>query len=202
MPLEPDIVEKINEQFAHADAREAVALLEGAGKSGRTARCMVFGARGSLAELRLFLARDEDDWRDAFMVENDEDGWPLRDFSCSFLIDAPEKFWISKVARALAGRGYTLKSLDTVPAEISSTAPSLPRAGTARRAVPTSGEGSATFEGSLGLLTVVKRSGQWSLLGDPAVLSLFDLDRTFTDEAKFRDAISCFILARENPKPG
>ena len=189
MPLERDILAKLNEVFPPQQVETAIELLESSGKSGRIARCIVASAGGSLEILRHYIDVAEQDDRDVIMAaEHDDMHRRLRDFSSSFLIDEPAKMWISDVAWALQRRGYVLRTLETVSVNCESVKLSSEL-----------GEGVAAFDGDLGEIVVTKRLGQWSLRGERAELEPFDLSEPFKDERKFSDAVSCFILAKRNP---
>ncbi len=113
---------------------------------------------------------------------------PVRDLSCSFLVDSLDAFWIASVANVLHARGFVLKSIVTRPA-------------TNGPFVYTSdyGEGVATFAGEMGDLRISKRDRKWTLEGDPAELELYGLNRAFDDESEFADEVSCYILAKLGP---
>ncbi|MFZ2644592.1 MAG: hypothetical protein WA117_26610 [Verrucomicrobiia bacterium] len=186
MPLEHDIVERIEQEFSSHDAPTALELLRTAGKSGRIARCIVFAAIGNLEALRRYIQVADQDYRDMILVgEYDDMHRQLRDFRTSFLIDAPVKMWISHVAVVLAGRGYFLSSVETVPVEAGATA-----------RLSDLGEGVAIFDGDLGQIRVAKHRRQWILTGDIGELESYDLAKAFADEREFSDAVSCYILAK------
>lgn len=113
-------------------------------------------------------------------------GLQKRDLRVSFLIDSPEKFWIGEIASAISNRGYILRSLDSRPATIGPFEHTKDQ-----------GEGQAVFDGEPVEITVRKLDRKWTLHGDPDELELYDLDHPFEDEAAFRDAVSCFILAKQ-----
>jgi hypothetical protein len=52
MPLEPDIIERIQRDFSPEDAAIAIELLTASGETGRVARCIVVAAAGKLESLR------------------------------------------------------------------------------------------------------------------------------------------------------
>ena len=50
------------------------------------------------------------------------------------------------------------------------------------------------FIGPKGEIEIEKKDKRWKLHGDPAVLELHGLDRSFDEESVFRDAVSCYLL--------
>jgi hypothetical protein len=186
MEIQSDILKRIGEEFSSQDAAVAVEMLTASEHSGRVARCIVFLAKGNLDELRRYIDMAVRDYRHVIlMAEYDEVRSRVRDFSSSFLIDSQVKMWVGGIARMLQQRGYMLVSVETVPVAKYSK---------------DSGEGTATFTGNVGPLTVVKRQGKWTLQGDKAELDLYGLAEPFSDGAKFIDAVSCYLLAKQNPR--
>lgn len=190
MPLEQDIIEKIEADFSASDAAVAVRLLYDAGKTGRLARCIVVAASGKINALRGYIQLSQRDFRDVIVAgEYDQGLRHVRDLRASFMIDAPEKWWIADIAALLQARGYVLKSLRCRRATVG------PFDFTADE-----GEGVAEFCGSPNPITIEKLNRRWMLHGDPATLARYGLNRPFDDERAFADAISCFILATQKPR--
>lgn len=188
--IERDIFEKVEQTFSPGDAPKALALLSAAGKSERIARCIVFAARGSLERLAECIHLADQDYRDVIVAgEYDDIQRRLRDFSVSFLIDAPLKMWVSEVAISLAQRGYVLTSIEAVPADNGSTI-----------YLGALGEGTATFEGEFGTISVSKRRGLWTINSDDAELQRYGLTKPFSNDKDLGDAFSGYILARRNPR--
>ena len=189
MPLEPDILAKLHEDFQPEYVRTATDLLESTGRSGRIARCIVQCASGSVDKLRHYIDLAEQDDRDVIAAaECNGIEKRVRDLSSSFFVDAPEKMWISEVAWALHRRGYFLKSIETVPA-----------ASAGAQFLSALGEGVAIFDGDLGPITVSKRLGRWRLEGEPGEFDNFDVEKPFTNVGQFSDAVSSYILAKQHP---
>jgi hypothetical protein len=192
MSLERDIVERVEHAFSPQDAPKAIELLQVAGKSGRIARCIVFASAGSLDALQRYIQLADQDYRDVIVAgEYDDMQRRLRDLSVSFLIDATVKMWISGIATTLAQRGYILSSVETRPVKSGGTT-----------YLSDLGEGTATFEGDLGVIRVTKDRGQWILSGDKGELEQYNLSKPFDNERKFSDTLSCYILAKRKPNKG
>jgi hypothetical protein len=121
MPLENDIIERIQKDFRPDESACAIELLSECGETGYIARCIVVAAQGSLESLRANIRQAKSDFRDVVMAAEYDGTLKLtkaRDLCFSFLVDAPEKFWISEVGPALQLRGYTLSSLETSHATV------------------------------------------------------------------------------------
>ncbi|HWB59653.1 MAG TPA: hypothetical protein VG733_09175 [Chthoniobacteraceae bacterium] len=177
MNIEPDIIRRIKEDFPVTDATGAIELLVESGVSGRVARCMVFAARGSLANLRKLADVAAKDYRDAIMAgEYDNARRHIRDFCVSFLIDSPGKFWISEFAKMMDHRGYSLISVD-----------------------PIEDRATAIFDGGAGRLTVAKQNNRWSLYAGAVDAGLHGLAGEYDSERQFTDAVSSYLLTRHNP---
>jgi len=187
--LERDIIEKVKATFSSCDAERAIELLVAAGKSGRAARCVVFVSGGSIERLRQCIDWDARDYRDTLLAGEYSGGQRLRDFTASFLIDAPEKMWISSVAEMMARCGFELVSLDTQPVEREPAGPQSAM-----------GEGMATFRGDLGEISVTKNAGTWRASGDAKGLDLHGLADGWRSEAEFSDSLSGFILSARRPR--
>jgi hypothetical protein len=186
MDIESDILKRVGKEFSSQEATAAIEMLTASGQSGRVARCIVFLAKGNLDELRRYIDMAVRDYRDVIlMAEYDEVRSRVRNFSSSFLIDSQVKMWVAGIAGMLQQRGYTLVSFETVPVA---------------KYLKDVGEGTATFAGKVGPLTVVKRQGKWILQGDKAELELYGLAEPFSDGSKFIDAVSCYVLAKQNPR--
>ncbi len=187
MPLNPDITERVGTDFGEAHSREAMALLEVAGGGERIARCLVQAASGDLDALRRLVAAAGLDYRDVIMAgEYGENRNKLRDLRVSFLIDAPEKFWIADLAAMLANRGYALHSLTTPKATVDSV-----------EFVGVEYEGIANFSGSLFEIMIEKSNRKWKLHGDAAALEIHGLHEWFDDEAAFSDTLSGYLLVKQ-----
>ncbi|MEK6701303.1 MAG: hypothetical protein AABZ53_03505 [Planctomycetota bacterium] len=190
--LEPDIPDRILRDFPPGKAAEAIELLVAAEASGRIARCIVSASQGNLERLSDLICLAKQDYRDVIMAgEYDDTDRHVRDLRASFLIDTPEKMWVGELAVAMAKREYSLTALDTVAVELPTTT------------FPTDhNEGTATFEGDVGRIRVQKRRGRWTVLGDPRELAIFGLDKDFSGQRDFQDAISGCILAKRKPAVG
>jgi hypothetical protein len=189
MALEPDIVERVRRDFG-TESEQAMDLLQKSGQTGRIARCIIVASRGSVDLLGKTIEQARLDFRDAIAAgEYDSAQRQIRDLRASFLLDSPEKFWLSGVACTMALRGYTLMSLESRPA----TAPPFVHS-------EDSGEGRARFIGPEGEIELEKRDRLWSIRGDPKDLETHNVDRVFEDEAEFRDAVSGYILRRRHPR--
>ena len=188
MALEPDIAERVRSDFGE-ESEPALALIRESGKTGRVARCIVVASRRSLDSLREYVRLAELDYRDAIIAgEYDPAGRQVRDLRVSFLLDTPEAFWVSEVARMMASRGYTLSSLATravtaLPFEYAADV----------------GEGRAKFVGPEGGVEVEKKDRRWMIRDDPKDLERYNLNRVFDDERVFRDAVSGYLLMRRRP---
>jgi hypothetical protein len=189
MALESDIVERVRLDFG-ADAERALGLLRESRKTGRVARCIVVRSRGALDLLAKSIEVAKFDDRDAIVSGEYDPANPdrrIRDLRVSFLLHAPETFWVAEVACVMASRSYTLSSLtsrDTTVPPLQSTWDSL--------------EGSAKFVGPECEIKLEKRNRKWSILGDPKELATYNMDRAFDDESAFRDALSGYLLARQS----
>ena len=186
--MEEDITERIRADFSPTDAAEAIRTLEQAGTGGRVARCIAVASAGNLEELRRYVEMADLDPRDVIVAGEYDLPMQKRDLRVSFLIDSPEKFWIGGIAAAIFNRGYTLRS---IKARVAS--------GTSSGFTADRGEGVAEFDGAPIPITIEKSDGEFKLHGDPDELELYDLDRPFGDELAFRDAVSCYILAKQRP---
>jgi hypothetical protein len=179
VPLERDTVRRVEAEFGPQSTAKAIEVLTAAGQSGRLARCIVHLAKGDLAELERYIRLEKEDYRDIVMAaEYDDMRRCVRDLRASFLIDSREKMWIGDLAAALSSRGFFLESV---------------QAGTMD-------SGLAVFDGDLGKLVIKKDRGQWILEGETDELDLYDLRRAYDDERQFSDAVSCYVLAKQNPK--
>jgi hypothetical protein len=186
--VEADIADRIRTDFPPVEVPEAITMLEKVGRSkGRVARCIVVASEGNLERLRQYIEMAEIDSRDVIVAGEYDPGFrQLRDLRTSFLIDEPQKFWIGEVAVALYGRGYILQRL------VSRRATVGPFNYTADE-----GEGVAEFAGDPTPIKIEKSDRRWTLHGKADDLDLCDLNQPFDDEGAFRDAISCYILAKQ-----
>lgn len=188
MQLDRDIIEKIMETFSPEDAPRAIEALSVANKSGRIGRCILVMACGDLRRLMEGVWLANRDCRDIIMAgEYDDMGRRLRDLRVSFLIDAPIKMWIAQVAVALASREYTLTRLHTIAVERKPA-----------KYLSDMGEGTATFQGDLGELTIVKQDGQWFIKGPAPKLERKGLVSVFAWERDFIDAITGYLLSERS----
>ena len=63
MPLEHDIVEKIKKDFPPDQAFSTMELLDAAGYSGKSARCIIFLANGRLERIKSWIKSANEDSR-------------------------------------------------------------------------------------------------------------------------------------------
>ena len=176
MPLEQDILRRVEKDFGPQSAGKAIELLTTAGESGRLARCIVHLAQGDLVKLEHYIRLEKEDNRNVIgAAEYDEFRTCVRDLRASFLIDSREKMWIGDVAVMFVSRGFCLESVET----------------------GTMDSGIAVFDGDLGRIVVKMDRGQWILEGEREDLELYDLYRAFNDSRQFSDAVSCYILAKQ-----
>src|ERR1051325_9155369 len=117
MPLEPDIIDKINKDFPSDTAPHAIRILDSANKAARIARCIVFLSAGKLEAVTELLKLAEAEDPDVIYAAEDEGGIQRRDFTMSFFIDSDEKRWIGSVLGTMEGSGYKLSSLKIVPVD-------------------------------------------------------------------------------------
>jgi hypothetical protein len=117
MSLDADIIERIRADFADSDS--AIADLNASGQAGLVARCIIVASNGSLQKLREWIEMAETNFRDVIVAgEYDEMMPPVRDLCISFLIAAPEDFWIGATAKSIHKRGYILTALKSRPATV------------------------------------------------------------------------------------
>ena len=186
--MEADIADRIRADFSPDDAAEAIKLLEEVGSRGRIARCIVVASQGNLKNLRRYVEKADLDARDVISAGEYDSPIQKRDLRASFLIDSPEKFWIGGIAAEICKRGYFLRSLESRSASDCVSGYIADR-----------GEGLAEFDGEPIPITIEKSNGQLILHGDADELELYDLNRPYDDECKFKDAVSCYILAKQRP---
>ncbi|MCX5688667.1 MAG: hypothetical protein NTV94_02550 [Planctomycetota bacterium] len=146
--------------------------------SDRVLRCIVVAADGNERRLHELVELADDDDRDVLVAGEYLEGRRFRDLSESFLIDHPEKFWISQATWLLARRGYRLT---TVSAHLAASMTEL-------------WNGSATFTGPKGQITIEKAEGRWTLLGIAGTTMPEGLTAAFGDERRFLDAVSGYLL--------
>lgn len=186
--MEPDIIERIHRDFAGADAELVIGLLQESGYSGRLARCIIVAAEGNLEKVKPLIELSAFDYRDAiYAAEYDRAGSHVRDLTVSFLIDAPEHFWATEIARGMHDRGCQLAEIHSWPAPWNGNAFSK-------------FEGVARFEGPVGPLTVELRNHAWMLRDNNRDLSIYGLDRAFEEGHEFGDTVSCYILTLITPR--
>ena len=190
-PLPLDVLDRLTRDFGdRADAMAA--LLIACRRIGspeflgdREVRCIVHAASGDEQRVQHLLDLGRRDFRDV-IVAGEYDGAMrrVRDLSYSFLIDSPEKFWAGEIISLMHLRGYRLTCFE-------------PRPATAGPFDYTTdhGEGRATFIGPLGEIAIEKKDRQWVIRGNPRDLAVHELDRSFSDEAAFRDAVSGYLLS-------
>jgi hypothetical protein len=192
--LENDIVERIYHDFPPQDAERAVKLLDACFKGpepARVARCIVVAAMGSLESLTRLIEMAVYDYRDAIMAgEYKPSGERIRDLRVTFLIDSPEKMWISGIAGTMYGRGFHLKALET------RTLPVDPC-----ESNPVRFDGVATFVGRLGEIQVEKRNKQWMIHTELNDFLLNGLKSPHEDLTYFQESLSSFLAAIQKPNP-
>lgn len=188
MSLEPDISERIQSEFAPEDQALALERLKQSRHTGRVARCIVFAAQGSLGKLASLIELANLDPRDAIVAgEYDANLDRLRDLSSSFLIDSPEKFWISQVANQAAQRNFFLIEIKQhrVSAHTDNPAASI----LVRTAI---------FQGPHDHLTIENKSRTWRIVGEDTRLKRFFMDRVFHHEKEFRESLGSYLAVRPN----
>jgi hypothetical protein len=185
-PLPSDVMAvmaRLNQDFcSRADFVASLLLAEDIGD--RLLRCIVHAAHGEEVRVQQLIELQRQDYRDVIMAGEYDKNRRVRDLRVSFLIDTPEKMWISEVACMMASRGYVLSSVET-------------RAATATPFLYTAdyGEGSAKFVGPKGEVEIEKKDRQWIIRGDPRDLEIHEMNHVFNDEPVFRDAVSCYLLS-------
>lgn len=190
-PLPPDVLERLSLDFG--ERLEAVVALLASHRAlnadyvcDRLIRCIVHATDGIEQRISQLLDMQREDLRDVIMAaEYDEANRQVRDLRVSFLIDTPNKFWVSEVACMMALRGYRLAGVETRPA---TTGPFTYTADLY--------EGRARFNGPKGELVIEKKDRQWTIDGNRDDLVIHELDRPFGDEPEFRDAVSCYLLSK------
>jgi hypothetical protein len=189
-PLPLDVMARLESDFGNR--ADAVAALLAARQSGHSyrlndhlVRCIIWAARGDESKVQQLIEHALQDYRDVILFgEYDGDcDRHVRDLSHSFLIDSPEKFWASGITRVMASRGYRLTSLETRPATVG---PFIYKSDSSERR--------ATFIGTKGVIGIEIRDGLWSIHGNRLDLEIHELDREFSDEGAFRDAVSAYLL--------
>ncbi len=189
-PLPPDVLARLKQDFGQrSDAVAAIFLAHRADGdpdyiADRLLRCIVHAAHGNETRLQQLIDDARRDYRDVIMAGEYEGDTPVRDLSVSFLIDCPEKFWISEVAGMMMSRGYQLCSLET-------------RRSTVGPFEYTSDfhEGRARFLGPKGGIEIEKMNRQWMIVGNSRDLEIHEMNHAFSDERVFRDAVSCYLLS-------
>lgn len=183
MSLEADIIERIRADFPDADT--AIADLSASGKTGRIARCIVIASNGSQEKMREYIQMAEMDFRDVIVAgEYDETMRPVRDLCVSFLIAAPDDFWIGETAKSLHKRGYFLTSLKSHPATVGPFDYTCDRS-----------EGTATFSNGVNQIVIEKADRKWSVDLEDA-LGRFGLNECFDDEELFRIHLDFYLSQR------
>jgi hypothetical protein len=190
--LPVDVMARLTSDFG--DRADAVAaLLLAARRAGgmrcmddRVVRCIVWAARGHESKVQRLIELARRDYRDVIIAgEYDDMMRRTRDLSVSFLIDSPETFWASEVARMMASRGYRLTALESRPATLG------PFTFTSD-----AGEGQATFIGQKGEIAIEKRDRQWSIHGNDRDLEILEFHHAFSDARAFLDAVSGYLLSK------
>jgi hypothetical protein len=183
-PLPPDILERLSQDFG--DRAEAVAsLLLNEYPGDWLVRCILWLAKGDEQRVQQLMERARMDVRDVLWnAQEDLGGRRVRDLSVSFLIDSPEKLWISFIANMMETRGYRLTSLET-------------RSATAGpfEFIADYSEGTATFVGPKGQFQIEKKDGQWTIRGKPRDLEVHEMNHPFDDERVFSDAVWSYLLS-------
>lgn len=150
----------------------------------RVLRCIVQAASGNEHRLPHLLELAKQDYRDVIVAgEYDEDMRQIRSLRDSFLIDSPEKFWASNVTSLMARRGYRLTALDTRPATVGPFGHQSDHS-----------EGLARFTGPIGEIEIEKKSRQWIVHSNRGGLAAYRMDRPFSNERAFLDALSGYLL--------
>ncbi|QDU75389.1 hypothetical protein Pan97_24200 [Bremerella volcania] len=188
MSLEPDISERIQSEFTPEDQAHVLNMLKQSRHTGRVARCIVFAAQGSLDKLSSMIELANLDPRDAIMAgEYDANRDRLRDLGSSFLIDSPEKFWISQVANQTAQRNFSLIEIkqQRVPASADDPATSI----LVRTAI---------FQGPHDRLTIENKNRTWRIVGEETRLKRFFMDRVFHHEKEFIENLGSYLTVRPN----
>jgi hypothetical protein len=193
-PLPLDVMARLNEDFG--DRANAVAQLLLTRRrigsadriSDRLLRCIVHAALGDEQRVKQLLDARQD-YRDVIMVgEYNMAGRRIRDLHATFLIDSPEKFWISDVTGMMASHGYRLMSLETRAA---TTGPFEYTADYS--------EGTATFTGPKGNIEIEKKDRNWTIRGNSHELEIHELNHPFENERAFCDVVSGFLLSNNRP---
>ena len=183
MSLDADIVERIRADFKDSDS--AIADLIASGQVGRVARCIVVASNRSLQQMREFIQMAETDFRDVIVAgEYDEIMGRVRDLCVSFLIAAPEDFWIGETAKSIYKRGYSLTVLESRPATLGPFEYTCDRS-----------EGTATFSNGVDRLNVTKAARKWSVNSDDD-LRRFGLNESFENEERFRVQLDFYLSQR------
>jgi hypothetical protein len=191
-PLPLDVLERLRRDFGdRVDAMAAILLSFRQSDGGyylndRLVRCIVHAARGDEQRAQELLQLAREDSRDLIVAgEYDDAMRQVRDLRASFLIDSPEKFWAGELFCMMNSRGYRPIALQTH---------------LARPAAFNYGanycEGRATFIGPKGEIVVEKKDRQWMIHGDQSRLEIHELNRPFTDERTFLDALSGYLLSK------
>jgi hypothetical protein len=186
-PLPDDIVERIRHDFAPHEADEVIRSLSDPRHSAREARCLLVISNGSIDEFRKWLEIADSDNRDVFMKgECDASHRRVRHLDASFLIDAPDKFWIARIATILNSRGFRLVDVQS----------RVSRQATNQGRVPSDYEGIATFVGDAGTIRICLEDRKWIVMDESADLGVYGLDQPSPDSTWFHDAVSRFAAMK------
>ena len=124
----------------------------------------------------------EMDFRDVIVAgEYDEAMRAVGDLSVSFLIAAPDDFWIIETAKSIHKRGYSLTAVKSRPATVGPFDYTCDRT-----------EGTATFSDGVNRIEIEKADRKWSVAADDE-LRRFGLDESFDDEERFRIQLDFYV---------
>lgn len=169
---------RLGRDFDECADRVAATLVSSGRLSDRVLRCIVVAAAGDERKVPPLVELAHEDYRDVIVAGEYEESQRVRDLAETFLIDQPEKFWVSQATWLMARRGYTLIA---VSAHLANT-------------LADRWNGSATFAGPKGEFTIEKAEGRWTLLGIPGTMMPDGLTTDFDDERSFLDAVSGYLL--------
>jgi hypothetical protein len=184
MSLEPDIIDRVQLEFAESDRQAVIDALVASGRSGRIGRCIVFAAKGSLERLHELITLADRDYRDVILAAEYEGPFRdhVRDFSMSFLVKSDADYWVRGVLVTMEKYGYHLTCIRSRVASDSSHADPHNRR-----------EGTATFSNGRKEITVVKQNSEWALVGEPGDLRKFALNEVIADEARFQIQLDYYL---------
>ena len=182
MTLAKDIVDRIKRDFDDETFGRALSLLEASPWRGRVARCIVFLAKGSVQRLRELIEWTEIDERNVILKAEYENGTHCRDFSVSFVLDAPQKRWISNAVVTARKWGYGLSELTT-----NSPTGEMPDDLHAKA------DGEGVFVNGSNSILIRNQNGLWTLDAGDIDLRPFGLDAPIADEGRFLIQLDFFL---------